>query len=50
MADRAMIQEMYAPYKALGRNHLAKDAMELLEQIPTIPYYTNEEVDRKERV
>ena len=37
--DRSVIEEMYEPYKALGRNHHAHNAIIAMDQIPIVTKY-----------
>lgn len=40
-ADRSVIEEMYEPYEALGRNHYAHNAIIAMENIPIVNKYSN---------
>lgn len=40
-ADRSVIEEMYEPYEALGRNHYAHNAIVAMENIPIVNKYSN---------
>ena len=42
-ADRSVIEEMYEPYEALGRNHHAHNAVIAMEQIPIVTKYNKKE-------
>ena len=37
--DRSVIEEMYEPYEALGRNHYAHNAIVAMDQIPIVTKY-----------
>lgn len=37
--DRSVIEEMYEPYEALGRNHYAHNAIVAMENIPIVNKY-----------
>ena len=37
--DRSVIEEMYEPYEALGRNHYAHNAIIAMDQIPIVTKY-----------
>ena len=37
--DRSVIEEMYEPYEALGRNHYAHNAIMAMDQIPIVTKY-----------
>ena len=39
--DRSVIEEMYEPYEALGRNHYAHNAMMAMQNIPIVNKYNN---------
>lgn len=39
--DRSVIEEMYEPYEALGRNHHAHNAIVAMENIPIVNKYSN---------
>ena len=46
LQDKVIIEEMYTPYRNLGKNHLAKEAMLMLDSIPTVEEYTYNEKEK----